>query len=149
MRKLDASTKEYVANPALLYQKLGRREGLISLYNMPDIAALKAKGIPVAYSIPKSGTPLLVDAIAVVRGAKHPDAARLYYEFVTSPAALTAAANKFWRIPARNDLKTDSLPAWVREALTEIKVIPLDRSLMEAHLDEWMKYWDANIRRRN
>jgi iron(III) transport system substrate-binding protein len=149
LRKLDASTKEYVANPALLYQKLGRREGLISLYNMPDIAALKAKGIPVSYSIPKSGTPLLVDAIAVVRGAKHPDAARLYYEFVTSPAALTAAANRFWRIPARNDLKTDSLPPWVREALTEIKVIPLDRSLMEAHLDEWMKYWDANIRRRN
>ena len=149
LRKLDASTKEYVANPALLYQKLGRREGLISLYNMPDIAALKSKGIPVSYSIPKSGTPLLVDAIAVVRGAKHPDAARLYYEFVTSPAALTAAANKFWRIPARNDLRLDSLPPWVRQAVTEIKVLPLDRALMEAHLDEWMKYWDANIRRRN
>jgi hypothetical protein len=28
-------------------------------------------------------------------------------------------------------------------------VLPLDRALMEAHLDEWMKYWDANIRRRN
>jgi iron(III) transport system substrate-binding protein len=149
LRKLDASTKEYVANPALLYQKLGRREGIISLYNMPDIAALKSKGIPVSYSIPRSGTPLLVDAIAVVRGAKHPDAARLYYEFVTSPEALTAAANKFWRIPTRNDLKGDSLPPWVRQAMTEIKVLPLDRALMEAHLDEWMKYWDANIRRRN
>jgi hypothetical protein len=33
--------------------------------------------------------------------------------------------------------------------MTEIKVLPLDRALMEAHLDEWMKYWDANIRRRN
>jgi iron(III) transport system substrate-binding protein len=149
LRKLDASTKEYVANPALLYQKLGRREGIISLYNMPDIAALKSKGIPVSYSIPRSGTPLLVDAIAVVRGAKHPEAARLYYEFVTSPAALTAAANKFWRIPTRNDLPLDSLPPWVRQAITEIKVLPLDRALMEAHLDEWMKYWDANIRRRN
>ena len=149
LRKLDASTKEYVANPALLYQKLGRREGLISLYNMPDIAALKSKGIPVAYAIPRSGTPLLVDAIAVVRGAKHPDAARLYYEFVTSPAALQAAAQKFWRIPPRNDLPMDSLPAWVREAMTVIKPIPMDRALLEAHLDEWMMYWDANIRRRN
>ena len=27
LRKLDANTKEYVLNPALLYQKLGRQEG--------------------------------------------------------------------------------------------------------------------------
>jgi iron(III) transport system substrate-binding protein len=149
LRRLDASTKEYVANPALLYQKLGRREGLISLYNMPDIASLKSKGIPVSYAIPRSGTPLLVDGIAVVRGAKHPDAARLYYEFVTTPAALEAAAQRFWRIPARTDLPLDSLPPWVREAMTAIKAMPMDRELLEAHLDEWMKYWDANIRRRN
>jgi len=38
LRKLDANTKEYVLNPALLYQKLGREEGVITLYNMPDIA---------------------------------------------------------------------------------------------------------------
>jgi iron(III) transport system substrate-binding protein len=149
LKKLDASTKEYVANPALLYQKLGRREGLISLYNMPDIAALKSKGIPVSYSIPRSGTPLLVDAIAIVRGAKHPEAARLYYEFVTTPQSLQAAAQKFWRIPARNDLPLDSLPGWVREAMTKIKPMAMDPALLEAHLDEWMKYWDANIRRRN
>jgi len=149
LRNLDASTKEYVANPALLYQKLGRQEGLISLYDMPDIAALSAKGIPVGYVIPRSGTPLLVDGIAVVRGAKHADAARLYYEFVTSPTALEAAARKFWRIPARTDLPLDSLPPWVRSAITEIKPMPMDRALLEAHLDEWMKYWDANIRRRH
>jgi hypothetical protein len=26
--------------------------------------------------------------------------------------------------------------------------MPVDRELMAAHLDEWMKYWDANIRNR-
>ena len=149
LRHLDASTKEYVANPALLYQKLGRQEGLISLFDMPDIAALSAKGIPVGYMIPKSGTPVLVDGIAIVRGAKHPDAARAYYEFVTSPAALIAASRKFWRIPARSDLPLDSMPPWVRGAITQLKPMPMDRALLAAHLDEWMKYWDANIRRRN
>ena len=148
LRKLDASTKEYVANPALLYQKLGRQEGLISLYNMPDIAALKSKGIPVSYVIPRSGTPLLVDGIAVVKGGKHPEMSRMYYEFVTSPASLEAAARRFWRIPARTDLPMDSLPAWVREAMTTIKPIAMDPVLLEAHLDEWMRYWDSNIRRR-
>lgn len=148
LRRLDASTKEYVANPALLYQKLGRQEGLISLYNMPDIAALKSKGIPVAYVIPKSGTPLLVDGIGIVRGGKHPELAKLYYEFVTSPASLEAASRRFWRIPARNDLPLDSMPGWVREAVTRIKPMGMDPVLLNAHLDEWMKYWDSNIRRR-
>ena len=148
LRKLDANTKEYVANPALLYQKLGRQEGLITLFDMPDIAALKGRGIPVDYVIPKSGTPLLVDAIAIVRGAKHVEAARLYYEFVTSPKALIEAAAKFQRIPVRSDVPLDSLPAWVKEAMTGIRPMPMDRAILEKHLDEWMRYWDANIRRR-
>jgi iron(III) transport system substrate-binding protein len=148
LRNLDASTKEYVANPALLYQKLGRQEGLITLFDMPDIAALKSKGIPVGYVIPRSGTPLLVDGIAIVRGAKHPEAARLYYEFVTSPPALEAAARDFWRIPSRTDLPLDSMPAWVREAMVAIKPMDMDAGLLRAHLEEWMQYWDQNIRRR-
>ena len=148
LKKLDASTKEYVANPALLYQKLGRQEGLITLFDMPDIAALKARGIPVDYVIPRSGTPLLVDGIAMVKGSKHVEAARLYYEFVTSPKALNEAANRFQRIPVRKDIPLDSLPPWVKEAMTGIRAMPMDQAILEKHLDEWMRYWDANIRRR-
>ena len=61
----------------MLYFKLGQREGSISLWDMPDIATLQQqKKYPVAYQIPTSGTPLLVDAIAIVHGAKHIDAAK-------------------------------------------------------------------------
>src|SRR5215213_10947047 len=101
LRRLDANTKEYVLNPALLYQKLGREEGTITLYNMPDIATLEQRTkTPVGYVIPASGTPLLVDAIALVKGARHPEAAKQYYEYVSSAAALREAAVKFLRIPA-------------------------------------------------
>jgi iron(III) transport system substrate-binding protein len=150
LRRLDASTKEYTLNPTILYQKLGRREGVITLYNMPDIAALRQRyNIPVKYVIPASGTPMLVDGIAVVKGAKHPEQARLYYEFVTTREALETAAERFLRIPARTDIPLDSLPPWIREAKAKIKPMPLDRSMLAQHLDEWMKYWDANIRNRN
>lgn len=148
LRKLDANTKEYTPNPSVLYTKLGRQEGLITLYDMPDIAILQQRGFHVKYSIPASGTPLLVDAIAIPRGAKHPAEARLYYEFVTSVPALLEAANKFTRIPVRTDIPVDSLPAWIRTAREQIKPMPMDRALLAQHLDEWMKYWDANIRNR-
>ena len=103
----------------------------------------------VQYVIPASGTPVLVDAIAIVKGTKHPEIAKQFYEFVTTPEALEYAAQKFYRIPARTDIPLDSLPQWVRDAKTKIKPMPLDRELLAKHLDEWMRYWDANIRNRS
>ncbi|HEY8164167.1 MAG TPA: extracellular solute-binding protein [Gemmatimonadaceae bacterium] len=149
LRKLDANTREYVLNPTILYQKIGRQEGTITLWDMPDIATLQQRtGIPVSYVIPSSGTPLLVDGIAIVRGTKHPKEARLYYEYVTTPEALIAAADQFLRIPARTDIPVTSLPKWIQDAKARIRPMPVDRAMMSAHLDEWMKYWDANIRNR-
>ena len=147
LRKLDANTKEYVLNPALLYQKLGREEGVITLYNMPDIATLEARTkTPVGFVFPTSGTPLLVEGIAIVHGGKQPAAAKQFYEYVTTLAAYQDAAVKFLRIPARTDLPVDSLPEPVRRARTELKAMPLDAKLLADSLDVWMKYWDSNIR---
>jgi iron(III) transport system substrate-binding protein len=147
LRRLDANTKEYTLNPTLLYQKLGRQEGLISLYNMPDIATLRERfNIPVSYVIPSSGTPLLVDAIAIVRGTKRPDVARQYYEFVTTREALLEAARRFRRIPIRTDIPEDSLPSWIREARAKIRPMPGNQRMIADSLDAWMTYWDTRIR---
>ena len=56
------------------------------------------------------------------------------------------AARKFVRIPARRDIPRDSLPREIARAIAEIKPMPMDRALLAAHLDEWMAYWDSNIR---
>jgi iron(III) transport system substrate-binding protein len=147
LKKLDANTKEYVLNPALLYQKLGREEGTITLYNMPDIATLEVRTkTPIGFVFPASGTPVLVDAIAIVHGGKHPDIAKQFYEYVTTPAAYRDAAVKFLRIPARTDVPNDSLPAPVLRARTELKVMPVDAKLLADSLDTWMRYWDSTIR---
>jgi iron(III) transport system substrate-binding protein len=147
LRRLDGNTKEYVLNPAMLYQKLGREEGVITLYNMPDIATLEQRTkTPVGYVIPMSGTPLLVDAIALVKGARHRETAVQFYEYVGTKEALRDAANRFLRIPARTDLPNDSLPELVKRARTEVKPMPGDAKLITDSLDTWMKFWDAKIR---
>ncbi len=149
LRRLDANTREYVLNPSLLYQKLGRQEGVITLWDMPDIASLQQRlGIPVAYVIPSSGTPVVVDGIAIVRGARQPELAARFYEFVTTPEANLVAAERFMRIPARRDIPAESLPEWITEAQEQIRPMDVDRELLIAQLDEWMRYWDANIRNR-
>jgi iron(III) transport system substrate-binding protein len=156
LRRLDANTKEYTLNPAILYQKLGRGEGVITLYNMPDIATLQARTkIPVKAVLPRSGTPLVVDAIAIVRkpadaaDSSRMAAARRYYEFVGSAPIALAAARDHLRIPVRTDIAADSLPAWIRDARAQIVPMAIDRRLIADSLDVWMTYWDTHVRNRS
>ena len=156
LRRLDANTKEYTLNAAVLYQKLGRGEGVITLYNMPDIATLQERTkIPVKAVLPRSGTPVVVDAIAIVHkpadaaDAKRAAAARLYYDFVGSAPMELVAARAHLRIPARTDMPADSLPAWIREARAHLTPMAIDRRLIADSLDSWMTYWDSNVRNRS
>jgi iron(III) transport system substrate-binding protein len=147
LRRLDANTKEYVLNPTILYQKLARREGVVTLWDMPDIETLKAKTtFPIDYVIPRSGTPLLVDAVAVVKGTRHPELAGEFAEWVGSEQALVPAAREFFRLPARTDLPEDSLPEGLRKAKREIVPEPLDWQLLQQKTPEWMRYWDEHVR---
>lgn len=149
LRRLDANTKEYALNPTILYQKLARREGVITLYNMPDLATLQQRQhIPVGYVFPQSGTPLLVDGIAIIKGTRHLQDARAFYEFVSSRSMLIVAARDHLRIPARIDLGDDSLPDWIRTARQQMKPMPMDRRILADSLDGWMTYWDTHIRKR-
>jgi ABC-type Fe3+ transport system, periplasmic component len=147
LRRLDANVHEYTADGTLLMQKLARREGLISLWNMPDARLFQEqKKLPVAYTIPASGTPVIIDGIALVRGAPHEEEAKRFYEFVTTPESLIHAARNFYRIPARTDLDRSQLPAWMNEPFTRM---PMDWELLRREGGEWLRYWDTEIRGRN
>jgi iron(III) transport system substrate-binding protein len=145
--KLDANTKEYAASPTMMQQKLARGEGLITVWNMPDIMfQAKAKGYPFDYVFPESGTPMVTDGIAIIANCKHPEPAKLYYEFVNSKESMLILAEEHYRIPTRSDIPTDSLPKWITE--TEIKPMDIDWKVFSEKSEEWMKYWEQNIKNR-
>ena len=147
LRKLHGQTKEYVLNPTLLYQKLARQEGLITLWDMPDIDELiKRTNLPLDYTIPTSGTPLPPDAIAVVKGSKNNAEARSFVEFIGSTESIAYAARQFLRFPARRDIPPDSLPDRLRRAQQTIRAEPLDWNLLQSKTPEWMRYWDEHVR---
>ena len=147
LRRLDGQTKEYVLNPTLLYQKLARQEGVVTLWDMPDIEALKANTkFPIDYVIPSSGTPLLVDAVAVVRGSRNPELAREFVEWVGGTSAIVPAAREFGRLPARTDVPEDSLPDGLRRAKRAMVAEPMDWKLLQEKGPEWMRHWDEHVR---
>jgi len=148
LRRLDAQTKEYVLNGPLLDQKIARQEGLVTIWDLPDILLNRRDGLPLGYVFPRSGTPVIEDAIAVVRGARHREAAQAFVEYVGSVEAQLLATREVYRLPARLDLPADSLPEWTREVRRTMKVADVDWDVLAERGAEWMRYWDEHVRGR-
>lgn len=148
LRRLDANVHEYTADGTLLMRKLANKEGVISLWNMPDARLYQEqKGFPqLKYVLPASGTPVITDGIAIVRGAPHEEEARRFYEFVTTSESLIHAARTYYRIPVRTDIDRAQLPGWMNEPFARM---PLDWNLLRKDGGDWLKYWDTEIRGRN
>ena len=145
LRRLDANTKAYTVDPTQMYLRLAREEASLSLWDMPDVVLqAKVNNYPFGYNFPASGTVLLTDGIAIVSGAKHVEAAKKFYEFVTSEESLELQASKFYRIPARNDIPKEKLPAWITS--TSFTAMHVDWQLIALHESEWMKKWDEEIK---
>lgn len=148
LARLDVQTKEYVLNAALLHEKLVRGEGDVTLWDLTDVLLQRQRGLPLGYRFAASGTPVIDDAIAVVRGTAHPERAQEFIDWVGSREALALAAEHAYRLPARTDLDPQALPPWAREVLAEMKEAPIDWSLLEAQGADWMARWDREIRGR-
>lgn len=148
LRRLDAQTKEYVVNPALLFEKLIRQEGLVSIWELTDLLFLQQRGMPLAYRFPTSGTPIIDDSIGLVAGAPHPGEARAFIEWIGSKDALLLTAQRAFRLPRRTDLPRPELPEWAEEALEQIVPAEVDSALLTEYGAEWMAFWDREIRSR-
>jgi iron(III) transport system substrate-binding protein len=148
LRRLDAQTKEYLQNPALLIEKLDRREGLVTIWELTDMLWQKRRGAPLDFKFPRSGTPLIDDAIGLIKGAPHPEVAKLFIDFVGSPEGQSLAASQAFRLPARTDLPPDRLPPWARDVLAHLVPAHLDWAVVERYGQEWMMTWDRTVRGR-
>jgi iron(III) transport system substrate-binding protein len=148
LKRLDGQTKEYVVNATLLLEKLGRREGLVTLWDLPDVLLEQKRGLPLTIVFPPSGTPVIDDAVGLVAGAKHPAEARALIEWLGSLEAERLAADQAFRLPARTDIPMADLPPWAREVEGKLVAARMDWNLLEREGPGWMATWDRTVRGR-
>ena len=146
LTRLDGQTKEYVQNPALLFEKLIRQEGDLTIWELTDAKFQQDRGVPLDYRFPASGTPIIDDAIGLVAGARRSEAARDFIEWVGGRDATLLAAREAYRLPARRDLAAEELPEWAREAIDAIVPAHVDWDLIAAESSGWMSRWDREVR---
>ncbi len=149
LRRFDAQTKEYVSTPALMLEKLTRREGIVTVWELTDMLWQQYRGRPLAYKFPVSGTPVIEDSMGLVKGAPHPETAKAFIEWVGSVDGQRFAAETAFRLPARTDLPRESLPDWARSVLDEMVPAQVDRALVAQKEKEWMATWDRTVRGRS
>lgn len=147
LARLDRNVKTYTADPTQLYLKLAREEGDVTFWNMPDTyIQASIVGYPFHYVLPSSGTPVLTDGIALVKGGPNLEDGEAFYEFVTSDSALVDQARTFYRIPVRDDIPDDLLPEWISSV--DVEPMDLDWDRLAEEGPGWMQYWDEHIKGR-
>jgi iron(III) transport system substrate-binding protein len=148
LARLDAQTKQYAANPALLFEMLARGEGDVTVWELTDVLLHVREGDPLGWALPRSGTPVIDDAIALVAGSPHRAAAVAFLEYAGSAAAQRLAAERVFRLPARTDLPPATLPEWAQRVLAELRPARYDEMLARERGPEWMARWDREVRGR-
>ncbi len=146
MNGVDANTKDYLNGGEQVFRKMAQRVGDISMWTLSDIMLQKSKyDYPFEIVYPSSGSPVILDGIAVVKNGKHPEAAKAYYEFVTSTTSAARLANEpYYRIPTRKDIPEEDLPDW----MGDLQYTPqeLDWDLYREKMNDWMSRWDTEIK---
>ena len=146
LSRLDAQTKEYVMNASVLVEKVARREGLVTVWDLPDVLLEMRRSKDLAYVFPSSGTPVIDDAIGLVGGARHSREAKALIEWIGSPEAQLLAAHNAYRLPARTDLPAGELPDWARDVEKKMTPAKMDWDLIEREGQAWMARWDREVR---
>jgi len=148
LKRLDAQTREYVVNGSILCEKIARREGLVTIWDLPDILLEEQRNPALAHVFPASGSPVIDDGVGLPKGARHGGQARALVEWLGSPEAQLLAAEKAYRLPARTDLPEEKLPAWARETLRTLVPAKLDPALIDREGPGWMARWDREVKGR-
>jgi iron(III) transport system substrate-binding protein len=142
LRKLDANTVTYAADPTDLYLQLVRQNGIVSLWNLQDtLIEIETNGQPFGFNLPTSGTPVVIDNIGIVAGAPNPEGAKLFAEFLYDQEIRTTLANDYFQIPVTPIAQE---PEWMQG----LNIIPqeIDWSVAAKFETEWTEYWAANIK---
>ena len=109
LTQLYANGLKILPDNADVWQGVGRGEFAIGLTNSPNYFLARKARYPVGVVYPDQndgevGTLLNLNAVALVKGAQHPDAAKRFIDFVLSPAGQRILIDGAYEIPLKPDI---------------------------------------------
>ncbi|WP_285724837.1 extracellular solute-binding protein [Psychromicrobium xiongbiense] len=141
LKKLDANTKDYTANPTDLYLRIQRQEAPLTVWNLQDIMNQQKAGVPFTPVVPTSGAPVLLDGVGKVKNCPNKDAADTFAAFLLSDSTQQYLAENNFQIPT---VELAKQPDWL--AKVGLKEMNVDWAMESSKEAEWINYWVQNIK---
>jgi len=147
--RLDTQVQLYVPGPTEAIRALQMGDALLTILPRADIEAARADGKDwLYYRLPESGTPMLAQGVAIVRGSESADVAARFVEFLgQTEVATEAKLHTRWQ-PAHGGVDMSRFPedfeieqSWTPYALA------IDTIAKE--VDRWVTRWDLEVRGRS
>ncbi|MCX7384038.1 MAG: ABC transporter substrate-binding protein [Alphaproteobacteria bacterium] len=87
LKKLHANINEYTKAGAAPAQSAGKGETLVGIAFQHDVITVAKRNLPVAVVSPCEGTGYEIGSMSIVKGARHPEEARKFYDWALTPEA--------------------------------------------------------------
>lgn len=107
-------------------------------------ANTKKNNIPVKYVNPQNGTPIVAEAIGLVKGSKKEENAKKYIDWWGSAEVMSDYAKEFGQVPAHPDAIEKS-PEDIKEQAKMFQPQNIDWEVVSKHMNEWMEKIELEI----
>jgi len=142
LKKLDANTKVYAANPTDLYLRITRQEAAVTAWNLQDVMLqVKNQNAPFTPVVPESGAPMLIDGVAKIKDGPSPAGADKFLSFLMSKEEQAKLSETYFQIPT---ISLPKEPSWLADL--DLKEMKVNWERVNASEPEWSNYWAANIK---
>ena len=101
---------------------VGQGEAAVGIVFSHDIVAAQEKGAPLVLTFPEEGTGFEVGGMGIIKGAQHPDAAKMWFDWALEPATQELGPAKYEAYQAPT--VTGATPS--RPELLEVNLIDYD-----------------------
>jgi spermidine/putrescine-binding protein len=124
------------------YEKVGMGEFPFGITLEYQAYKWVAGGGHIGLIYPQEGTVADPEGIAIVNGAKHPNASKLFLDYMLSKEVRTIELKEFFRRPARTDIDVATLVPGLPN-FSDVKLVDMDFKQATADRDRILKQWDG------
>ncbi len=145
LKQLHRNINQYTKSGASPVRNAARGEAGVAIVFLHDAVTQVAAGFPIELVTPQEGTGYEIGCVSLVRGARHPDVAKVFIDWALSPAAqgLGAQANAY-QIPSHPEAAVPPLAP----RMENIRLIDFDfaRFSKKKTRSRLLRRWDREVK---
>ncbi|GAA4875812.1 ABC transporter substrate-binding protein [Paenibacillus vulneris] len=143
MKTIASYMPTFAKSAAQLQQNLQNKSAAYTTWTMARSLVQKDAGMELKFVVPKEGANLVPNVATIVKGAKNPNAAKLFVEFLLSDEVQKMYASKLYYNPATNVKLPDDTAKLLD--FDRSKVVKFDLETVGAKTPEWIDRFNKEI----